>query len=223
MAADNPSFDTSSTLLPPRLVRMDQSTDDDLECSLHYLPKPLMREFGHVFNEEYLQSTAADLSTTSSGENLRLLAIPTNQRAREDLVAVGDHIEQEKDRLLNVVSIIFARTIFILFNWSCTKYLFTHATHHIMCHASSFPLASTSASKFDSRDTGQIISIHVQDYQWSHSTATKCIPKWMGWNACWTTNRTTPGSAKCWRIQNGEVLCTPRQYLHMLPSMLWKA
>ena len=34
----------------------------------------------------------------------------------EDLVAVGDHIEQEKDRLLNVVSIIFARTIFILFN-----------------------------------------------------------------------------------------------------------
>ncbi|KAL3770339.1 hypothetical protein ACHAWU_003559 [Discostella pseudostelligera] len=102
MAADNPSFDTSSTLLPPRLVRMDQSTDDDLECSLHYLPKPLMREFGHVFNEEYLQSTAADLSTTSSGENLRLLAIPTNQRAREDLVAVGDHIEQEKDRLLNV-------------------------------------------------------------------------------------------------------------------------
>jgi hypothetical protein len=64
-----------------------------------------MREFGHVFNEEYLQSTAADLSTSSSGDNLRLLAIPTNQRAREDLVAVGDHIEQEKDRLLNVVSI----------------------------------------------------------------------------------------------------------------------
>eukprot|EP00591_Stephanopyxis_turris_P009912 CAMPEP_0195518918 /NCGR_PEP_ID=MMETSP0794_2-20130614/13945_1 /TAXON_ID=515487 /ORGANISM="Stephanopyxis turris, Strain CCMP 815" /LENGTH=125 /DNA_ID=CAMNT_0040647965 /DNA_START=200 /DNA_END=573 /DNA_ORIENTATION=+ len=31
-----------------------------------------------------------------------ILAIPTNQRARHDLVAVGDEIEQEKDRLLNV-------------------------------------------------------------------------------------------------------------------------
>ena len=30
------------------------------------------------------------------------MAIPTNQRAREDLVNVGDHIEYEKDRLLNV-------------------------------------------------------------------------------------------------------------------------
>jgi len=33
-----------------------------------------------------------------------LLAIPTNQMARHDLVAIGDHIEAEKDRLLNVVS-----------------------------------------------------------------------------------------------------------------------
>eukprot|EP00529_Nitzschia_sp_RCC80_P035987 CAMPEP_0113477196 /NCGR_PEP_ID=MMETSP0014_2-20120614/20078_1 /TAXON_ID=2857 /ORGANISM="Nitzschia sp." /LENGTH=160 /DNA_ID=CAMNT_0000370273 /DNA_START=283 /DNA_END=765 /DNA_ORIENTATION=- /assembly_acc=CAM_ASM_000159 len=32
---------------------------------------------------------------------LELLAIPTNQRARHDLVAVGDEIEAEKDRLLN--------------------------------------------------------------------------------------------------------------------------
>lgn len=104
MAANNPTFDTSSTLLPPRLVRCDQSTGDDLECSLHYLPKPLMREFGHVFNEEYLKFTTTDLSTSIGDTSLRLMAIPTNQRAREDLVAVGDHIEQEKDRLLNVVS-----------------------------------------------------------------------------------------------------------------------
>ena len=48
----------------------------------------------------------ADVSGNSS---LRLLAIPTNQRAREDLVGVGDHIEQEKDRLLNVVSIFLER------------------------------------------------------------------------------------------------------------------
>jgi hypothetical protein len=35
--------------------------------------------------------------------DLELLAIPTNQQARHDLVAVGDEIEEEKDRLLNCV------------------------------------------------------------------------------------------------------------------------
>lgn len=99
MAADNPVFDTSSVLLPPRLVRTDNSTDDNLECSLHYLPKPLLREFGHVFHDEYLKFH----SPKSLEDTLTLMAIPTNQRAREDLVAVGEHIEQEKDRLLNVV------------------------------------------------------------------------------------------------------------------------
>lgn len=94
---------------------MDESTTDDLECSLHILPKPLLREFGHVFNDEYLKfgsSAGGDVvmsdhdgGASAAGVNnssLRLLAIPTNQRAREDLVAVGDHIEREKDRLLNV-------------------------------------------------------------------------------------------------------------------------
>eukprot|EP00581_Thalassiosira_minuscula_P016296 CAMPEP_0183731830 /NCGR_PEP_ID=MMETSP0737-20130205/36580_1 /TAXON_ID=385413 /ORGANISM="Thalassiosira miniscula, Strain CCMP1093" /LENGTH=205 /DNA_ID=CAMNT_0025964665 /DNA_START=117 /DNA_END=734 /DNA_ORIENTATION=+ len=107
MASNQPSFETtSSALVPPRLVRLDKSTDDDLECSLHLLPKPLMREFGHVFNDEYLKfrdnSGDAAMSDAGNDSTLRLLAIPTNQRAREDLVAVGDHIEQEKDRLLNV-------------------------------------------------------------------------------------------------------------------------
>ncbi len=68
-----------------------------------------MREFGHVFNDEYLKfgdgTGDTDMADSSTGDSsLRLLAIPTNQRARADLVAVGDHIEQEKDRLLNVVS-----------------------------------------------------------------------------------------------------------------------
>ena len=90
--------DTSSIIVPPRLVRNTQSAnlDDDLECSLHYLPKPLLREFSHVFNNEYARFGS------NGNNNLQLLAIPTNQRAREDLVAVGDHIEAEKDRLLNV-------------------------------------------------------------------------------------------------------------------------
>ncbi|KAL3815582.1 hypothetical protein ACHAXA_001561 [Cyclostephanos tholiformis] len=98
MMTNNQASETSpSSLLPPRLVRLTASTEDDLECSLHYLPKPLMREFGHVFNDQYLKFV------DQAGDSpLRLLAIPTNQRAREDLVAVGDHIEREKDRLLNV-------------------------------------------------------------------------------------------------------------------------
>jgi hypothetical protein len=84
---------TSSILLPPRLLSQKAGSLDGLECSVHTLPKPLMREFHHVFGDQYLHVGAG-------GE---LLAIPTNQRAREDLVAIGDHIEQEKDRLLNVV------------------------------------------------------------------------------------------------------------------------
>ena len=115
---------TASTILPSRLVHIpsdQQSENDDLECSLHYLPKQLLREFNHVFNEEYLKFSgvsessgaamdvdmAANGGDNSNNGGLRLLAIPTNQRARADLVAVGDHIEQEKDRLLNVVSMCY--------------------------------------------------------------------------------------------------------------------
>mmetsp|Transcript_20704 Transcript_20704/g.44762 ORF Transcript_20704/g.44762 Transcript_20704/m.44762 type:complete len:227 (-) Transcript_20704:1215-1895(-) len=107
---------SSGVLLPPRIVYLNDQTsisasagtaNDELECSLHYLPKPLMREFGHVFNDEHLNFHSGDdmmddVDGGSSSSQLRLLAIPTNQRAREDLVAVGDHIEEEKDRLLNV-------------------------------------------------------------------------------------------------------------------------
>lgn len=99
--------DTSSTIVPPRLIRNTQSSnnDDDLECSLHYLPKPLLREFGHVFNDEHTRFDSNNVNATTVMNNnngMQLLAIPTNQRAREDLVAVGDHIEAEKDRLLHV-------------------------------------------------------------------------------------------------------------------------
>lgn len=72
-----------------------------------------MREFSHVFNDQYLKfgdnSGDAAMSDAAGDSTLRLLAIPTNQRAREDLVAVGDHIEQEKDRLLNVVSLFLGK------------------------------------------------------------------------------------------------------------------
>jgi hypothetical protein len=93
---------------------MDRTSSDDLECSLHYLPKQLLREFGHVFNDEYLKfgdSSGGDSLPGAAGNSpLTLLAIPTNQRAREDLVAIGEHIEQEKDRLLNVF-LVFGKHI----------------------------------------------------------------------------------------------------------------
>lgn len=105
MENNEPHPTTLSTLVPSRLVHIDKCADD-LECSLHVLPKQLMREFSHVFNDEYLKfgGNAADavMSDAATDSTLRLLAIPTNQRAREDLVQIGDHIEREKDRLLNV-------------------------------------------------------------------------------------------------------------------------
>lgn len=96
------STNTTSTIVPPRLLVERHGSDDSLECSLHNLPKPLLREFRHVFQDAYLQSP----EPIKSAIQMELLAIPTNQRAREDLVAIGDHIEKEKDRLLNVVSYV---------------------------------------------------------------------------------------------------------------------
>ena len=96
---------TLSTLLPPKLVAPPSCNTttkqqvNALECSVHTLPKPLLREFRHVFGDQYLVDSAGE-------HDKELLAIPTNQRAREDLVAIGDHIEEEKDRLLNVVCLV---------------------------------------------------------------------------------------------------------------------
>jgi len=93
----------SSVLLPSRIIRLAQASTDEVECSIHTLPKPLEREFRHVFGDEYLKRPKAiESAGDSSHQSLELIAIPTNQNAREDLVAIGDHIEKEKDRLLNV-------------------------------------------------------------------------------------------------------------------------
>lgn len=97
--AINFGFDMSpnSTLLEPQLAVLAGKKDDPIECSVHTLPKPLIREFRHVFGEKYLQ----DMDSMQE-DGLEILAIPTNQEARQDLVAVGDDVELEKDRLLNV-------------------------------------------------------------------------------------------------------------------------
>ena len=89
---------SQSTILHPQLAVRAGRPDDPLECSVHTLPKPLLREFQHVFGQAYLEDMA-----DNDDASLELLAIPTNQQARKDLVAVGDDIEFEKDRLLNVV------------------------------------------------------------------------------------------------------------------------
>jgi hypothetical protein len=75
---------------------------------LHTLPKSLKREFEHVFRGEYKNHSKESSRENSAVENdelLEILAIPTNQRARKDLVSFGDDVEAEKDRLLHVVSL----------------------------------------------------------------------------------------------------------------------
>lgn len=99
MATTNQQF-PASTLMPPRLISKVEGSGDAVECSVHTLPKPLVREFHHVFAEKYLEK----LQPAAGSVPLDLLAIPTNQRARMDLVNIGDNVEQEKDRLLNTVS-----------------------------------------------------------------------------------------------------------------------
>lgn len=86
---------TSSTLWGPELLAVPRMSSDTIEVSVHTLPRPLLREFQHVFDERNLQLDHID------NETAEFLAIPTNQPAKEDLVAVGEHIEKEKDRLLN--------------------------------------------------------------------------------------------------------------------------
>jgi hypothetical protein len=101
---------SQSTIVEPKLACRAGKKEDPIEVSLHTLPKPLLREFQHVFQEKYLSgdddmTTMID-SSSSSQTPPELLALPTNQQARHDLVAVGDEIEEEKDRLLNCVRCI---------------------------------------------------------------------------------------------------------------------
>jgi len=100
------SIHIASTLLPSRILVHKERSDDGLECSVHDLPKPLLREFRHVFQDEYLKRPEINAPIATANEPMVLIAIPTNQRAREDLVAIGDHIEKEKDRLLNVFIVL---------------------------------------------------------------------------------------------------------------------
>ena len=132
---------TQCTLVAPRLACRSGKEEDPIECSVHTLPKPLMREFSHVFGERYNMDEDGD-SGMGGGDNdgnmqqranadihlpLELLAIPTNQHARHDLVAVGDEIEEEKDRLLNCVSsfAIFHRLNFLEPKFSSSIHLFS--------------------------------------------------------------------------------------------------
>jgi hypothetical protein len=91
---------TSSTLWGPKPLTMVEYSSDFLECSVHTLPKPLLREFSHVFDERHTEFQSDAMLESDAA--LELLAIPINQRAREDLVGIGEKIEMEKDRLLNV-------------------------------------------------------------------------------------------------------------------------
>jgi hypothetical protein len=102
MPMSAPYGQTASNLWGPYLL--DVGDGNAIEVSVHTLPKPLQREFNHVFPESNL-----NLHMYNDADAV-FLAIPTNQKARVDLVAVGEHIEDEKDRLLNVY-MGFAETI----------------------------------------------------------------------------------------------------------------
>lgn len=54
------SSPTASTLVPPRAVALHPDSTDGLEVSLHTLPKQLLREFRHVFSDEYLSVPEAE-------------------------------------------------------------------------------------------------------------------------------------------------------------------
>jgi hypothetical protein len=102
----------------PRLAACQggQQKENPIQCSLHTLPKPLLREFHHVFADKHLEFQLKEENYSNINDNHHdntfsstttttpeLLAIPTNQHARHDLVAVGEDIEEEKDRLLHCV------------------------------------------------------------------------------------------------------------------------
>jgi len=91
---------------PSSVPTSSSKVTNPLECSIHILPKQLLREFRHVFRDECknMQNNDSAPIRSETDQTPILLAIPTNQMARHDLVAIGDHIEAEKDRLLNVVS-----------------------------------------------------------------------------------------------------------------------
>jgi hypothetical protein len=71
------------------------SSSGEIEVSAHQCGKPFLREIENVIPG--IDSTA-------------LIAIPTMQHAREDLVKIGDNIEDEKDRLLETF-MTFAKKI----------------------------------------------------------------------------------------------------------------
>ena len=104
----------SLVLSAPSAVNQSDERPNCIEVSIHTLPRQLQREFQHVFDERNLNLDPIIRQHTSDKQQLlgplEFLAIPTNQHAREDLVAVGDKIEAEKDRLLNVF-MQFARAI----------------------------------------------------------------------------------------------------------------
>jgi hypothetical protein len=74
-----------------------------MEVSVHTIPKSLQREFHHVFERQVTFDSLRE-------QGAEILAILTNQHALEDLISVGDRVEKEKDRLLNVF-IEFARPL----------------------------------------------------------------------------------------------------------------
>jgi hypothetical protein len=69
--------------------------NNDFQFSVHLCTKAVLRQLQHIF---------PDLLNSESIEPT-IYAIPTLQHSKHDLVNIGEEIEQEKDRLLESVSL----------------------------------------------------------------------------------------------------------------------
>lgn len=150
----------------------------------------LQREFHHVFPESNLPLD--EIRDTNS----EFLAIPTNQHAREDLVATGEKIEREKDRLLNVF-IQFARNL-------CEKIRAAGFWADFIDPCSGLPMLTLNCNKYAWAPFVSRTCLFVSNLTRLrlHDLA-EYTPKLMGWNVAYLTNHTVQAFARSWRILVG--------------------
>lgn len=77
------------------------NSDESFELSVHKCCKSIQRQLSYIFYDINIED---------------MLIITTIQHSHEDLVNIGDKIENEKDRLLiNVLLLLFFSFFFLIF------------------------------------------------------------------------------------------------------------
>ena len=88
------------TILKPSI------TKEHIEVSAHRCPKTLVRELTRIFPD-------TDLTDT---DDCPLLAVPTSQHTKMDLVQIGEDVEDEKDYRLERFAEMAERVCKVIFN-----------------------------------------------------------------------------------------------------------